>query len=203
MSAVSLAIVFDSAFHHGSGYGLSGLVDRAVLRDSNGIPYLAGSAIKGKLRHASVQVALAEERPICRIPGRPAACEESQRCIICSVFGSVRRQGGILFDDAYPSGPSWEFMRRIADPTSAGVYHRDSSVRISVSIDRMLGRARRSHLFSTETLPPELMFSASLVGEITEEHRVLLQRACRTITHFGSAGARGLGMCQFRLVEGQ
>ena len=43
-----LIIDFESALHHGSGYGLAGLVDRPFLRDGKQMPYLSGAALKGK-----------------------------------------------------------------------------------------------------------------------------------------------------------
>ncbi len=55
------------------------------------------------------------------------------------------------------------------------------------------------HLFTTETLPPGMVFESEVFGEASGEEEGLLGQACRLLTHFGADGARGLGRCQCRL----
>jgi CRISPR/Cas system CMR subunit Cmr6 (Cas7 group RAMP superfamily) len=99
--SLKLQIEFSSASHHGSGHGLAGLIDRTLLRDHNGNPFLAGSAIKGKLRHAALQL-LSSGIPEGAAPpcGTPPC--EGDPCLTCLIFGSAWRQGSLVFGDAYP-----------------------------------------------------------------------------------------------------
>lgn len=98
-----LRVTFETAVHHGSGFGIAGLVDRAVLRDGQGLPYLAGSALKGKFRHAAQQI-VGGELPASRKPCRPPGlyCRTEPVCDICFLFGSPLHAGGVVFEDAYP-----------------------------------------------------------------------------------------------------
>ena len=103
-----LRIEFESAAHHGSGYGRAGIIDHLLLRDHEGMPYLAGSAVKGKLRHAGRRLLAtcpAEgEKPACQTTDVQFPCEQ-EPCLICRVFGSPLLQGSVVFSDAYPEGP--------------------------------------------------------------------------------------------------
>jgi CRISPR/Cas system CSM-associated protein Csm3 (group 7 of RAMP superfamily) len=195
-----ITIRFESGLHHGSGFGLSGLVDRAVLRDGRGVPYLAASAIKGKLRHATLRVVLSEGEPACQTADGGTWCAETEVCAICTLFGSPRREGGLFFTDAYPSGETGKLLEELEQlPRVAGL-HRDSMVRARSSIDRKLGTARARLLYSTEVLPEFLVFEGRICGVI-QSHLELLRKASRVITHFGADGARGLGRCALEIGD--
>ena len=47
---IEYTLVFTSAFHIGSGYGMAGVVDATVVRHRNGDLYVPGSTIKGRTR---------------------------------------------------------------------------------------------------------------------------------------------------------
>jgi hypothetical protein len=91
----------DSAqrFHVGSGYGLAGRIDAAVRRDGNGLPFVPGSAVKGKLRHAAREVASSLGIYICDnddcLPGTQGGA-----CAVCRIFGSVFTPGLLFASDA-------------------------------------------------------------------------------------------------------
>lgn len=200
MTFHKLTINFTSALHHGSGYGISGLVDRAVLRDARGVPYLAASAIKGKLRHATLRVLLADGQRVCLSGDGDDWCPESAACALCVLFGSPRRQGALFFGDAYPAGDAGKLMEELNQLPRLGGLYRDSVTRARTSIDRKLGTVRPGLLFSTEALPGCVAFEASLSGNFGA-YLELLQRACRLVTHFGADSSRGLGECVFSIGE--
>ena len=200
MNFRKLTISFTSALHHGSGYGISGLVDRAVLRDARGVPYLAGSAIKGKLRHATLRVLLADGKGACVSGDGDTWCAEPAACALCLLFGSPRRQGSLFFCDAYPTGDAGKLLEELTQLPRLGGLHRDSVTRARTSMDRKLGTVRPGLLFSTEALPGWMAFEAPLSGDFGT-HLELLRRACHLITHFGADSSRGLGECVFSIGE--
>ena len=53
MKSRLLKIEFQSDWHIGSGAGIPGSVDRQVLRDSQGLPYIPGKTLTGILRDAA------------------------------------------------------------------------------------------------------------------------------------------------------
>jgi len=203
MTTHKLTIAFEAPLHHGSGFGISGLIDRAILRDTAGFPYLAGSAIKGKLRHAALRVLLSRDEPACHTADAKAICAGSKPCRLCLLFGSPRRQGAAIFGDAGIAGHHEGLMGALATlPHPAGIF-RDSMVRARTAIDRKMGTARPGLLFSTEVLPGSLVFESAIHLNADDANREaslkLLREACRVVTHFGADGARGLGRCSLSL----
>ena len=57
MSTRYLRLTFDSDWHVGSGAGIPGSVDRQVLRDEEGFPYVPGKTLTGVLRDAAEWIA--------------------------------------------------------------------------------------------------------------------------------------------------
>jgi CRISPR/Cas system CSM-associated protein Csm3 (group 7 of RAMP superfamily) len=194
-----LEIRFLSASHHGSGFGLAGLVDRAVLRDCNGTPYLAGSAIKGRMRHAALRVQLADGERACEYGDQSNVCMDGEPCAICTLFGSVYRSAQLAFSDAYPAEEIRQVMENLWKAGRGRVLPVDSSVRRGTALDRQLGTVRRQLLFSTETLPDWLTFRGTICGD-AGGYEELLQQAARVLTHFGAGAARGLGRSEWRLL---
>lgn len=203
MTKRTIEVTFHSAFHHGSGYGLAGVVDRAVLRDSRGTPFLSGAALKGKLRHAALRVLLAREEPACPYADdEGAVCKGPDRCLLCRLFGSPLFSGRLIFGDAYPAGESKAVIEALS-VRKEGIYHRDSSIRFGIGMSRSTGRVAPQLLFSSETLPESLVFSAPLYGDLAAEEEEIIDGACRVLTHFGAGGSRGLGQCTFAVRKAE
>ena len=57
MSTRYLCLTFYSDWHVGSGAGIPGSVDRQVLRDEEGFPYVPGKTLTGILRDAAEWIA--------------------------------------------------------------------------------------------------------------------------------------------------
>ena len=197
MTTRTLTIAFSSALHHGSGFGRGGLVDRTILRDSVRLPYLAGSSIKGRFRHAVLRVLLAFGEKACQQSDHLAVCKEKPYCALCELFGSQFRQGGLIFTDARLEATAARLFEAILE--GSGSTPRDAIVRSSTAIDRELRTARPHLLFTTEALPPGLTFSGRILGE-AGGNESFLQDACKVLTHFGADGARGLGRCEYKVT---
>jgi CRISPR/Cas system CSM-associated protein Csm3 (group 7 of RAMP superfamily) len=189
-------------FSVGTGYGFAGRIDRALARDAHGLPYLPGSALKGKLRHAAREIAGALGHTVCEEfcpPHRPA-------CIVCRVFGSPFAAGKLFVTDARCAARE--------NPSLGLVSHgREAAPRVwmersATAIGRGLGVAEPGLRYSAECSPEGLILRARLEGDFDKaveadkdkpEER-LLRAACRTIRFAGGGSARGLGGCQCLLL---
>ncbi|MBZ5534275.1 MAG: hypothetical protein LAO20_22855 [Acidobacteriia bacterium] len=196
MKVRGVEIRFSAAFHHGSGFGIAGLLDRAVLRDSRGMPYLAGSAIKGKFRHAMLRLLLSAGEQPCHYGDDPGKCSP---CALCSIFGSRLKPGVLSFSDAFPSESLQAPLTALHK--ASRVFPGDSHVRPGIGLDRGLGTTRRHLLFSTETLPASLVFRGTIRGDLGDNLEELLLESSRILNHFGSGSSHGLGACEYRFVE--
>ena len=161
------------------------------------MPYLAGSSVKGRFRHAVLRILLALGGKACQHGDHPAVCKEEPYCALCELFGSPFQQGDLIFTDARLEATTARIFEAILG--GSGGTPLDAIVRSSTAIDREL-RTTRPHLFfTTEALPPGLTFSGRILGE-TGGNEPLLQDACKVLTHFGADGARGLGRCEYKLT---
>lgn len=192
-----LKVRFETALHHGNGLGMAGLVDRCALRDSDGMPYLAGSALKGKFRWAVLSLKLARDESACEFGDRPDCCEDDP-CDVCHLFGSRVLRGATTFRDGYPDEQYAHLLGSGGTPTRA-LFRRDATYRATTAMNRVTGIAREGMLFSTEILPAGMEFRSEIRGP--EEFEGLLGDAARLLTHFGAGGARGLGRCDFLFGE--
>jgi CRISPR/Cas system CSM-associated protein Csm3 (group 7 of RAMP superfamily) len=197
---LKLIIEFQTAVHHGSGYGLSGVVDRGALRDGEGMPYLAGSAIKGKFRHTAIRVVRANGDRVCGTPEYPALCRAGKACAVCAAFGSSRLPGAAVFGDAYPCEPERGILRLQIAGNRSAVLSGGSDVRSSTAIDRRSGTVLPEHLFSTETIPSLVRFESDI--DVPEGSVKLFHECVKLIGRFGGDASRGLGWCTFQLLGG-
>lgn len=196
---LQLKVEFETALHHGSGFGIAGVIDRAVLRDETGMPYLAGSALKGKFRFAAAQLLHARGLEPCGLAG--PWCRTSPVCLVCQIFGSPLQSGGAVFEDAYPAAPADSILRTLINNQNSPVLSGGSDVRSSTAIDRHSRRVRPQHLFSTETLPPLVRFQSHIWGELTAEQADCLRQSAKLLTCFGGDSSRGLGFCRYEISE--
>jgi len=196
---MKLVIEFETAVHHGSGYGLAGVVDRAILRDDEGIPYLAGSAIKGKFRHTAIRLLRGKGERVCGTPEHAGVCRRTNLCAACVVFGSTRHPGEAIFRDAYPCEPERSILKRQIAASRSPVLPGDSDVRASTAIDRRSCTVMPEHLFSTETIPPLVRFESDI--DTPDASTGLLTECAKLMNYFGGDAARGLGRCAFRFPE--
>ncbi len=190
----TLLIEFQTSVHHGSGFGLSGIVDRAILRDGKGIPYLSGAALKGRFRSAAIRI-LGTETCALKV------AEDCYRgsCKLCSVFGGPMRRGAAIFDNGYPAGASKIVLEAQIGAGQSDVLAGGSEVRASTAISRERRVVQKAHLYSTETVPPSVVFKSLIRGELTESQDKLLRDCALILNTFGGDSSRGLGFCSYRL----
>jgi CRISPR/Cas system CSM-associated protein Csm3 (group 7 of RAMP superfamily) len=75
-----------------------------------------------------------------------------------------------------------------------------TEVRSSTAIERKRRIVIPGHLFSTETIPPDVPFEAKIGGTLDDGDMELLSHCAKILTHFGAGSARGLGECAISLI---
>lgn len=199
---LKLTFHFHGDLFHGSGRGIAGVVDRAFQRDRSGIPYLAASAIKGKLRHAASQALRSLAESTCT-PETLSYCRNTP-CLVCQVFGSPRRQGIARFQDAYPYEPGDSnalFYRKWLESSASIVLSGPTSIRANAAINRRTRSIEQKRLWTTEVVNAGVTFHTTIEGITDEAHAGLLKQAARLIETFGAGSARGLGHCKLTIEQ--
>ena len=194
---LTLTIEFETASHHGNGLGLAGIVDRALLRDQDGMPYLAGSALKGKFRYVGLLILRAGPEAALYPRHAEHACSSAEACILCRIFGSRGQPGAAIFNNAFPMDHEKRLIESLAGISSSTFLSGGSEIRTSTAIDRARRTVLAEHLFSTEILPSFIRFRCDIGGALTPEQVEFLTRCAKLLNCFGGGSARGAGICRF------
>jgi CRISPR-associated protein Csx10 len=193
-----------SAWHIGTGYGLAGVVDARTARTGEGLVYVPGSTVKGRVRYRFREVMEA-----LRVDGCPAdhPCREADTpCPLCNVFGSIRRSGALFFSDLHLI-EDLDDLARLEGGRYRPLFEHET--RTNVMISRPRGVAFEQRLFSIEAGAPELYLVGDVTGTVDPCGRTLavgdrvipqdvalLVAAARVVTHIGGRKSRGLGRCR-------
>jgi CRISPR/Cas system CSM-associated protein Csm3 (group 7 of RAMP superfamily) len=218
---------FAMPFHFGTGMRV-GLIDRAVLRDSNRYLYVPGSTIKGVVREHCEQLARflgAEDSERLRI-GSPHVTRDAQAAlqgygekvpIITRIFGSQAYAGRLFFEDARQIEPEfWDGKDIISEPEDKGKY---SSLQVDVStqvrLDRLTRTAVQHALYTSEFGIRDLQFKGCIRGVLECFPLPLEQTARETPTYslllllagllmverMGANKSSGKGKCSFKITQ--
>jgi hypothetical protein len=184
------------------------LAAHPIARDGWGRLVLAGSHLKGRVRHACEQLVRALGQPVCRPPRAATMCPHAPEvatppCVVCALFGSPAWRSPLRwsdlpcisdgFDEPLPAPAGGVRPERGA---SAGGW--PTVLRAGGALNRRRGTAER--WFWLETTPPEyaggLCFARdpAIVGQVPDETAVqLLLAGCRLVASVGAGETRGLG----------
>ena len=204
-------------FHIGSGAGIAGLVDRAVLRLSNGELVVPGSTIKGRVRYRTEQLAHLLGATVCGGRADHGLCRPESPstaavdlCLICRLFGSEWWPGTLFCSDA-----------RLIDPLRDTVYEQrdldDSSEldfqtvnRTRTRMNRRFRRVEEGALFTSQHGVAGLSFTGKIEGAVPcaqiEDLPVALEpialvAALRLVDCVGANKTIGLGRTQVKVTN--
>ena len=195
MKSRSLKIEFQSDWHIGSGFGIPGSVDRQVLRDSRGIPYIPGKTLTGIIRDAAEFIAQVRGDRFKKLPSK--------------LFGNQpETHGGAENEKAEEAKigiSSAELPKSVCDYivandlTSALFY-----VQPGIKIDSKTGCTEKDHLFSIEKVRRECVFYAEVTffQELSDDEVKLLDDAIKAVRHIGGKRRRGAGLCRLSWSTG-
>jgi CRISPR/Cas system CSM-associated protein Csm3 (group 7 of RAMP superfamily) len=202
---IDLMIRLETPFSIGTGALTGVFADRPLLKDSLGYPYLPGSALKGKLRHAYEQVARGlwaeRNRPWphdCRAPTPDAMCQRdpddrASFCPVCRVFGAPWLPSRITCSDLMLHEPAFlreERRRAERNPLPTSLRH-------GVSLSRRRRVAEEARLYTTEVWMPggQPAFRGEVRGDLERDELALLTVALENLVALGAGKTGGLGWC--------
>jgi CRISPR/Cas system CSM-associated protein Csm3 (group 7 of RAMP superfamily) len=204
LSGVTIGV--SGPMHIGTGFG-RGLLNRTVVSGRDGMVYIPGSTIKGKVREACAKLANLNSLGQCPgpHPRRLAEGEHWKRCLICRIFGAP----------AYPSTLQWHSALLSKDWASAlrhNISKESSQVpgqtvtRTQVQISRMRGMAAEARLFKIDAAPfltgRLYLTPVSFAGDPDVYYElILLLAGLKTIYALGGSRSRGAGHCEIHLPE--
>lgn len=188
-----------------TGLGIAGLVDRTVIRDSNGLPCIYGSTVKGRFRFYA-------ERVLCsvatdglkglRIHDNELECKDLKNvCTLCRLFGNPAITPLVNIGQAFLVKDDADRHRRLLEDRRNPVVSPDADIRPGVSLSRLRRTALPDHLFFDETVP-----SASFTGmiqidlQIEPEEFAFLKAVGHLVDALGARKASGRGRLKGGIV---
>ncbi len=194
MVTIEVTLTTETPLNIGSGAQQGSLADRAMIKDRQGWPYVPASALKGRLRHAVEQVALALGLEVCET-NRDMCLHHDDVCRVCRIFGSPWYPGRLRFSRLTLSGPE-SLVRRLKDSRGRP----RTTLRYGVAISRRRGVAENALLYTTELFEPgaALMFTGQLTGDLDPEEVILVLAGLQSIPALGRGKSGGLGWGEFQ-----
>lgn len=180
-----------------TGLGIAGLVDRTMVREADGLPYIPGSSVKGRLRFFADRLLRSGTLPNgyrIHAPNEPLCKDVDHACTLCRLFGNPAIPGLLRVGQASPIQP-WDALFRgllLADPNP--VLHLDAEIRPGIALSRSRRIALPDHLFFDEIVPA-ITFSGRLCLDtrVTPEERRLLIGVGTLVDALGARKAVGRG----------
>ncbi|AEB10605.1 RAMP superfamily CRISPR-associated protein [Desulfobacca acetoxidans] len=200
-----LQITFSTPFRVGSGLGRGLGVDHTAVRDADGLPYIPGSMLKGRLRSMCKRLALSlpgDFGKVCQTATDTESCKSPHPCVICRLFGSRFWPGALRFGDGRLDDTKRTelLLRQCLYP--GGIDPKVAQARTQVRLNRRRGVAEAKLLFCGETISPEYSFTATvfLVKPLDKQAEQLFTWGVQLLTHLGANKSRGLGRCSLSLT---
>lgn len=176
-----------------------GAMDNPIIRHPvNGLPYIPGSSLKGKMRSLLEIKASSYDQTT----GKPCSCAN---CDVCRLFGcgdpqKAREMTRLLFRDAMITSESEVQLREVQEEKGLNF----SEVKSENWIDRRTGKAGRGGLRTQERVPEGTTFHFELSVRIFEsddkEHfKKKIREGLQLMQqdYLGSSGSRGYGKIKF------
>lgn len=205
MKQAVLQVRFYGYWHCGSGEGGGPAIDRAVVRDGDGLPFVPGRTLKGALRAGLEQcvfAGLADPATVERLMG-------TRRMDVADSDGAgevpdryLTAPGMLYIGDAgLPAAEREWFLSHQGDDRAAAL-RALFTVLPQTAIDRETGTARDHTLRSTEVaLPMTLEATVRCPAGHFEAVAPVLRQAAALVRHIGVGRHRGLGRLTLTLTE--
>lgn len=195
---MKLRIELETPLCSGSGLSRPAGVDRDVVFDAFGLPWIPARRLKGLLRDA-----LRELRVELGTLGASLPCDDD-------IFGArgAKDRGTLALGNArlenYGKIKPWfaAFVPGNRGPDRrTAVMDALSSVRRQTAMDRHTGAPKQDTLRATRVINPGLVFEADIHGGLPERHCWTLALAAAALREMGSSRARGLGRVRCAVFE--
>lgn len=195
--------------HIGTGFA-RGLVNRTVVRGRDGLVYVPGSTLKGKVRDACQALARLYEIADCGVPIAGNIAVHRAKCLVCRIFGAPSQPSTLRWHSAQMT-QSWVKALH-PDPGSHAVFGQ-TTTRTQVQLSRARGLAAEGRLYTSEFAAEGLTLESNpaLIGHLSltpmsyaEEpdvyhELILLLAGIRMVDVLGGGVSRGAGQCSLDL----
>lgn len=186
-----------------SGLAVAGLVDRLVVRNQEGFPFIPGSTVKGRWRDTATCL-LAAGAPPAGLTGRfhyldrsPICKDQDNACTLCKLFGNDALPGRLWVGQAELDACWKALVAPLLQLNRNPVVHPDVELRPGVALNRFSRTALKDHLFFDETVPPMVFTGKVLVhGGVTPAELQFLQVSARMVERMGGRKSVGRGILE-------
>ena len=217
---LSYELAFQTPFHCGTGLR-TGLIDRAVVRDTAGYLYVPGSSIKGALRMHCEGLSCLYEQIDTEVQEHIDSPHDTKMALwgmgnritmVTRIFGSQSHPGRLFFDDARQS----EEDQRQYDSRERGgkgKYQRlQTDLYTQVRLDRHTRTAVAGALYTSEFGTRDIVFQGNIVGwlECTPIEDLpnkptysllLLLAGLHALERLGGNRSTGKGRCRCNITQ--
>ncbi|MDI3542854.1 MAG: CRISPR-associated protein Csm3 [Candidatus Atribacteria bacterium] len=179
--------------------GEIGGMDDPVIKTADGIPYIPGSSLKGKMR---CTLERAEGKEGARNSGEPCGCGQ---CLVCLLFGSHSSDDEKKTLSRLSVRDAWldidDFKEKFPDLIEEKTFTEEKTENI---IDRISGAAKPRTI---ERVPAGSLFGFEMVLNFFEDDRDQIDQLIRFFMrglrmvedeYLGGSGTRGSGKVAFR-----
>jgi CRISPR-associated protein Csx10 len=198
MAEIKYSLIFRTPVSIFSGLAIAGLVDRMVMRNNEGLPYLPGSSVKGRWRFFAERLLRSDGLPEgLRIHGtkEPLCKEAASACTLCKLFGNSAIPGMIQVGQAELDDSQKPLFLALLDRNRNPVVYPDTEIRPGIAISRTRRTTLEDHLFFDEAVPSSVTFSGKVrVNDaVVAIEKQLLSAAGRLVDRIGGRKAIGRG----------
>lgn len=192
----ALRIFFESDWHIGSGAGIPGGVDRMVVRDWEGFPFIPGKTLTGILRDSAEFVASTRDV----LEGGRHWHE-----VLVSLFGNQTTNEDEPASQAKIGIGSGSFSPEMKNylRSEKEVTPYLFMLQPGVKIDRKTGRALEGHLYSREEVRGGCAMYADLTTRkaLSSDEEKLFLDSVKAVRRIGGKRRRGGGRCTLSIIE--
>ncbi|MCD4753881.1 MAG: hypothetical protein K8R40_12490 [Anaerolineaceae bacterium] len=209
-AAIKYYVDLKSDYHIGSGFGISGVVDDTLVKDSKGRLYIPGDSLKGIIRDACEDLGYALDISMCdgTVAGGKEMCGVNRKgntCLLCLIFGT----------EVIPSHFKFQSARRrdivnelIDDERMSPLVKALSRVETHNRIDSHTGTSTETQLFTYElgkrTEPYEANIFQIRPFDNTDQEKdafTFLVAGMRFVMRLGGKRRRGRGRCRLHIED--
>lgn len=205
MKIWKIELLADSDFHT---YGDSKGSTLDYLKDTEGVPYIPGTHVKGVMRTEAERILRSLQKIDCWITGNldmkeDEASEQNKRkvktcealkkgeygCDVCRIFGVPSGNGGKTYQEGKIRVTDFRTDKK---PKSISRMH--------VSIDRGMLSNKSGALHRIQLVPAGSKFTGYIITKkLTEGEEKLLRASLHSMVHYGLGGERSRGLGSFKL----
>lgn len=178
-----------------TGLGIAGLIDRTVMRNELGLPYIPGSTVKGRLRFFAERILRSSPPNVYAIhtPEQSACSVDARPCTACRLFGAPSHTALVSVGPAVLEPlAAKEFLRRLQSNGNR-VVHADAEIRPGIGVSRLRRASLPEHLFFDETVPAACFVGHVLLDSLKADETRFFAGVGKLVDAVGARKAVGRG----------